>query len=79
MEFALKSAWQCRFLDENLRTYLPRRVVVRDPAKLFEMAARGGLSLDLESRQALELAIAAGHGGIWLRLTDEQYRKLKNC
>ena len=41
------------------------------------MAERGGYSMHLEGRQALERAINAGRGGVWLELTEEQYAKLK--
>ena len=35
------------------------------------------LQAGLEGRQALEYAIETGHGGVWLELTEPQYRKLK--
>jgi hypothetical protein len=51
---------------------------VNDPAKLFEIAERGGYRLNLEGRQAIDHAIENGRGAIWLELTPEQYAKLKN-
>jgi hypothetical protein len=33
--------------------------------------------MNLETQQALEHAIENGRGGIYLQLTEEQYRKLK--
>jgi hypothetical protein len=43
-----------------LKTPLPRKLSVRDPAKLFEIAERGGYRLKLEGRQAMEHAIEIG-------------------
>ena len=48
-----------------------------DPAKIIEMAERGGAAMLLEDRQALDYGIAQGRGSVWLNLTHEQYRKLK--
>jgi len=62
-----------------LKTPLPRKLSVRDPAKLFEIAERGGYRLNLEGRQAIDQAIENGGGAIWLELTPEQYAKLKNA
>jgi hypothetical protein len=56
---------------------LPRKITLADPAKLIEMAERGGYGMHLEGRQALERAIRVGSGGVWLELTEEQYQKLK--
>jgi hypothetical protein len=33
--------------------------------------------MNLEGRQALQQGIDKGRGGIWLELSDDQYRKLK--
>jgi hypothetical protein len=44
---------------------------------VIEMAERGGASLRLEDRQALEYAIRTGRGSVWLNLNGEQYPKLK--
>jgi hypothetical protein len=56
---------------------LPKKITLADPAKLVEMAQRAGYRMHLEGRQALEWAITAGRGGVWLGLTEEQYAKLK--
>lgn len=63
-------------LEEDLKTPLPRKLNVNDPAKLFEIAERGGYRLNLEGRQAIEHAIENGRGAIWLELTPDQYAKL---
>ncbi len=77
MFFMLRQGWHCQFLEEDLKTPLPRKLSVSDPAKLFEIAERGGYRLNLEGRQAIDHAIANGRGAIWLELTPEQYAKLK--
>ena len=75
LHFMFRSGWHCQFLEEDLKTPLPRKLVLRDPAKLFELAERGGVAMTLENRQALDHAIANGRGSVWLELTPDQYAK----
>jgi hypothetical protein len=77
MNFMLRDGWQCQFLEEDLKTPLPRKLTLRDPAKLFELAERGGCLMNLEGRQAIEHGIEMGRGAIWLTLTAAQYSKLR--
>ena len=77
MHFKLREGWFCQFLEEDLKTPLPKKMTLKEPAKLFEIAERGGYKLTLENRQSMENAIAMGRGSIWLDLTQEQYAKLK--
>jgi hypothetical protein len=77
MSFMLRETWFCQFLEEDLRTPLPRKVELRDAQQICEMAERGGCDLNLEARQAFDHAIEIGRGGVWLELTGEQYEKLK--
>ena len=77
MHFMLREGWFCQFLEEDLKTPLPKKMTLENPAKLFEIAERGGHELTLENRQSIENAIAMGRGSIWLDLTEEQYAKLK--
>ena len=53
-----------------------RKLVFQDAAKVTELVERGGGFVDYETRMIFEHAIANGRGGIKLRLTDEQYRRL---
>lgn len=76
MSFMHRDGWFCQFLEEDLKTPLPRKVTVAGPEKVREMAERGGCNLNLESRQALDHGIEIGRGGVWLELSDEQYQKL---
>lgn len=77
MSFMLRDGWYCQFLEEDLRTPLPKTLHFKDQAKLIELAQRGGAFRNLEDRQSIENAIQTGRGGIWLKLTREQYLKLK--
>jgi hypothetical protein len=79
MHFQSSTGWYCQFLEEDLKTPLARRLHLTSQQKLLEIAERGGYVLNLEGRQALQQAIEVGRGGIWLTLTEEQYRKLKRC
>jgi hypothetical protein len=77
MHFMDRNGWYCRFLDEDLKASLPRKLIFADKEKLVELARRGGCHMNLEVLQAFEHALSIGRGGVWLTLTDEQYRKLK--
>ena len=77
MSFMLRRGWQCQFLEEDLKTPLHRKLVFISHDKIFEIAERGGAITNLESRQAIHHGIENGRGGVWLNLTEEQYRRLK--
>jgi len=77
MYFMLREGWHCQFLEADLKTPLPKKLTFTHPQKIFELADRGGYSMNLEGRQALDHGIENGRGGIWLLLTEEQYRILK--
>src|SRR5438309_692978 len=76
MSFVHRAGWVCQFVEEDLKTPLPRKVHFRDDQKVREIARRGGASLNLETLQAFDHGIEIGRGGIWLELSEEQYRKL---
>lgn len=77
MHFMFRDGWHCQFLEEDLKTPLPRKLCFSHEAKVREMARRGGCMLNLESLQALDHALEIGRGGVWMELTEEQYQKLK--
>ena len=77
MTFFLRSGWQVQFLEADLKTPLPRRFIFADPEKIRELARRGEAWGTSEARQMLENAIETGRGGVYLRLTAEQYGKLR--
>ena len=61
----------------SLKTPLPRTGAFTDERKIWEMAKRGGFTLNAAGRQELHEKIRKGNGGIWLELTLEQYAKLR--
>lgn len=76
MSFQDRHGWQCQFLESDLKTPLPRRLRFTSSEKIVEMVERGGGIKDQESRLMLQQGIAMGRGGIFLYLTEEQYRCL---
>ena len=64
MSFFFRSGWQVQFLEA-------------DPEKIRVLARRGEAWGDSESRQMLEVAIEQGRGGCYLRLTPDQYARLR--
>jgi hypothetical protein len=77
MHFMLAHGWSCQFLEADLKTSAGRRLTFADAAKVREMFDRFACNKQLEDREAVEHGIEAGRGAIWIELTDEQYRKLK--
>ena len=77
MSFMCRNGWLCQFLEEDLKTSLPRKVILGSQEKVREMARRGGAAMSLDVLQALDHGIEIGRGGIWLELSDEQYQKLQ--
>jgi hypothetical protein len=76
MSFMDRYGWHCQFLEEDLRTPLPRKLTFKSPEKIIELVERAGGFKDQESRLMLDLEIAMGRGGVFLSLRDEQYAKL---
>lgn len=77
MSFMAREAWFCHFLEEDLKTPLPKKLALANSDKIFELARRGGAQMDLEAQQAIHHALQTGRGGVWLYLTEDQYQKLK--
>jgi hypothetical protein len=78
MHFMLATdGWRVTFLEDDLKTPLPRKMIFQDSIKVIEMALRGGAGKVLADRQAIEHGISLGRGSAWLSLTSEQYAKLK--
>jgi len=77
MTFFLREGWQVSFLEADAKTPLPRKLNFSDPEKIRELARRGEAWGNLETKQALEHGIETGRGGVWLRLTPEQYARLR--
>ena len=76
MSFQCRFGWHCQFLEQDLRTPLPRKLHFKFAEKVIELVARGGGLGNLESKQMLDQAIEMGRGGVFLSLTPEQYAEL---
>jgi len=72
-----RGRWHCRFHRDDLaKTPISRQFVFSSAEKIYEIARRGDGLISVESRQALDVAVTIGRGGIWLRLTEDQYAAL---
>ncbi len=76
MYFFKRGSWEVQFLLPDLKTPLPKKLTFADAEKIRELARRGEAWGTSEARQLLEYALEVGRGGIYLRLTPAQYRKL---
>ena len=77
MNFMLRDSWHVSFLEADCRTSLPLKLTFAHSDKILEIHERWGADRLLDDRQAVEHGIEIGRGSIGLRLTDEQYRKLR--
>jgi hypothetical protein len=76
VSFEKKASWHLVFSDSNSQQRLCT-LVFADDDKIVELAKRSGALTNLEAKQALEQGIYKGKGGMFLKLTPEQYAKLK--
>ena len=67
--------WRCSFRTES-GGKLPREFTFRAAETVRELAKRGYGLIDNWDRDGFELALQIGKGGVWLRLSDDQYRAL---
>src|ERR1035437_10030649 len=80
MQFMLaKDGWTVSFLEEDCKTSLPRHFIFQSELKILDLARHGGAELNLAGRQAIEHGISMGRGSVWLKLTREQYAKLRGA
>ena len=77
LSFQYRDGWHCQFLEADLKTALPRKLHFASPDKLIELVERGGGFTDQDTRSAVNHGIEIGRGGIFLKLTEEQYAKLR--
>ena len=75
--FLRGDVWVCSFMEPDLKTPIGRSRAFGSEHKLRELIARTPTRFDLAGKQALEHAFAGGRGGLYLKLTGEQYWKLK--
>jgi len=77
LSFQLRDGWHCQFLEADLQTPLPKRLHFVSFDKVVELVERGGGFTDQDSRLMVNQGIEIGRGGIFLKLTEEQYAKLR--
>jgi hypothetical protein len=65
MQFVRRDVWHVTFLEPGLERPLPKTLTFKDEGKIRELA------------QMLDYAIAKGEGGVYLRLSPEQYARLR--
>ena len=64
MSFQCRDGWHCQFLEEDLKTALPRKLHFKSSDKVVELVERGGGITDQDCRLMLDQAIATGRGGV---------------
>jgi hypothetical protein len=77
LSFQCRKGWHCQFLEADLQTPLPKRLHFASSDKVVELVERAGGFTDQETRLMVNQGIEKGRGGIFLRLTEEQYAKLR--
>lgn len=67
------NGWHCRFHNDDLgRSPISKHFIFQDPRKIHAIVRRGHGLNQAETSEPIDQAIAAGHGGFWLSLSDEQ-------
>ena len=74
MSFRFRQGWYCQFLEEDLKTTLPKRVFLKDEDSVLQLAQRGGFALSPGGRHQLGEALRKREGGIWLNLPKSSMR-----
>jgi hypothetical protein len=77
MQFVRRDVWHVTFLEPGLETPLPKTLTFTDEGKIRELARRGEAWRTSEDRQMLDYAIAKGEGRVYLRLSPDQYARLR--
>jgi hypothetical protein len=77
MSFFERIGWTVQFLEPDLKTPIGRIRTFSDADKVRELIDRTPTPMNLETRNMIEHAINKGRGGMYLQLTEDQYRKLK--
>jgi hypothetical protein len=76
LSFQHRNGWRCQFLEQDLKTSLPRKLHFASSQKIIELVERAGGFTDNDARLMVRQGIEMGRGGIFLKLTEEQYEKL---
>jgi hypothetical protein len=72
----MRAGWRVSFLEQDLKTSLPRTFLFPDQQKVIEMAKRDGDDFTLAGRQPIEQGHQNGRGGVWLYLHEEQWKRI---
>ena len=64
-------------MEADFETPLPKRLYFASSDKVVELVERAGGFTNQDSRLMVNQAIEMGRGGIFLKLTEEQYAKLR--
>jgi hypothetical protein len=75
--FQIRQGWRVSFLEKGWKTPLVKPLTLASERKLLELAERRNAELNLEAREAIQHGVNIGRGGFYLRLSDEQYNRLK--
>jgi hypothetical protein len=78
LSFQNRNGWHCLFLEQDLKTALPRKLHFASSDKVIELVERAGGFTDQDTRLMVNQAIMNGRGGLFLNLTAEQFSKLKH-
>ena len=75
MSFIRENGWRCSFCNAD-GTPISRQIVFGCADKVLETARRGnGIANEID-RICLQQEVATGKGGVWLKLTEEQYKSI---
>jgi hypothetical protein len=75
MQFVRRDVWHVTFLEPGLQKPLPKKLTFKGEGKIRDWRAAG--KPGKPPRTVLDYAIAKGEGGVYLRLSPEQYAKLR--
>lgn len=75
--FERKDGWHVVFYDSATKRRLGRELLLQNNEKLYELARKGHALRELADTQSIEAAIRGGRGGLFLKLTPDQYRTLE--
>ncbi|MGA2753225.1 MAG: hypothetical protein ABSE53_05610 [Terracidiphilus sp.] len=77
LSFQCRNGWHCQFLEDDLKTTLPRKLHFASSQKVIELVEHAAGFPDQDARSMVNQGIEMGRGGIFLNLTDEQYAALR--
>ena len=75
--FFHRDGWTVQFLEEDVKTPVGRMLTFASPEKIRELVGRTPTKFTPETQQELDYDIGKGRGGLYLDLTETQYRRLR--